>query len=168
MIFMINQDELIIYDFLQSSVVESNYFGKQIVLLSICKMGEDYKNTALTDKIIGAFYIVYNKLGYGFLEKVYENALIIELKKSGLNVKRQSPVKVYYNGEEVGSYFADIIVEDLVIVELKACDGYIDEHVAQLTNYLKASKVEVGLLLNFRIKAQVKRRVFNNEYKTLQ
>ena len=129
-------------------------------------MEQNYKHTELTDKIIQAFYIVYNRLGYGFLEKVYENALMIELNNIGLNAKRQVPVKVYYEGKEVGSYFADIIVNELVIVELKACDGFIDEHEAQLTNYLRASKIEVGLLLNFGHKAQVKRRVFSNEYKT--
>jgi len=129
-------------------------------------MEPNYKHTELTDKIIKAFYIVYNRLGYGFLEKVYENALMIELNSIGLNAKRQVPVKVYYDRKEVGSYFADIIVNELVIVELKACDGFIDEHEAQLTNYLRASKIEVGLLLNFGHKAQVKRRVFSNEYKT--
>ena len=129
-------------------------------------MEPSYKHTELTDKIIKAFYIVYNRLGYGFLEKVYENALMIELNNIGLNAKRQVPVKVYYEGKEVGSYFADITVNALVILKLKACDGFIDEHEAQLTNYLRASKIEVGLLLNFGHKAQVKRRVFSNEYKT--
>jgi GxxExxY protein len=128
---------------------------------------DNYKHAELTDKIIKAFYTVYNRLGYGFLEKVYENALQIELKKEGLEAKKQTPVSVYYDGKEVGHYFADLIVDDLVIVELKACNGFLAEHEAQLTNYLRATKMEVGLLLNFGVKAQVKRKVFSNEYKTL-
>ena len=128
-------------------------------------MEKNYLHTDLTDQIIKAFYKVYNRMGYGFLEKVYENALMIELVNIGLEVKRQVLVKVYYEGEEVGGYFADIVVEGLVILELKACDSFIYEHEAQLTNYLKASKMELGLLLNFGPKAQVKRRVFSNEYK---
>ena len=87
-------------------------------------MEPSYKHTELTDKIIKAFYIVYNRLGYGFLEKVYENALMIELNNIGINAKRQVPVKVYYEGKEVGSYFADITVNELVMLELKACDAY--------------------------------------------
>lgn len=129
-------------------------------------MSENFKHTELTDKIIKAFFNVYNRLGYGFLEKVYENALLIELKKVGLDAKRQMPVNVFYDGIEVGSYFADLIVNDLVIIELKACDGFIEEHEAQLTNYLRATKIEVGLLLNFGVKAQVKRKAFSNEFKT--
>lgn len=128
-------------------------------------MESNFKYTELTHKIIRAFYNVYNRLGYGFLERVYENALVIELNKMGLEAKKQVPLKVYYDNAEVGSYFADLIVNELVIIELKACDGLIEEHEAQLTNYLRATKMEVGLLLNFGAKAQVKRRAFNNEYK---
>ena len=130
-------------------------------------MTDNFKHAELTDKIIKAFYTVYNRLGYGFLEKVYENALVIELNKVGLDAKKQTPLSVYYDGKEIGSYFADIIVNNLVIIELKACDGFAEEHEAQLTNYLRATKIEVGLLLNFGTKAQVKRKVFSNEYKTL-
>ena len=129
-------------------------------------MEENFKHTELTDKIIRCFYNVYNRLGYGFLEKVYSNALVIELNKVGLDVKKQVPVKVYYDGKEVGNYFADLIVDDLVIIELKACSGFIEEHEAQLINYLRATKIEVGLLLNFGIKAQIKRKAFSNSYKT--
>ena len=129
-------------------------------------MEANYKHSEKTDKIIKAFYTVYNRLGYGFLERVYENALVIELAKLGMEARKQVPVKVYYEGNEVGSYFADLIIDNLIIVELKACDGFIDQHEAQLTNYLRASEIEVGLLLNFGPKAQVKRRAFNNEYKT--
>ena len=129
-------------------------------------MDENYKQTELTEKIIRGFYNVYNKLGYGFLEKVYENALIIELTKLGLDVRGQVPVKVFYDGFEVGNYFADLIVNDSVIIELKSCDRFIEEHEAQLTNYLRSTKIEIGLLLNFGAKPQVKRKVFSNQYKS--
>jgi GxxExxY protein len=91
---------------------------------------------------------------------------MIELMKLGLDVKRQLAVKVFYDGKEVGNYFADLIVDDVVIIELKAGEGLVEEHEAQLTNYLRATKIEVGLLLNFGSKAQVKRKVFSNQYKT--
>jgi len=130
-------------------------------------MKPSYKHSDLTDKIIKAFYTVYNKLGYGFLEKVYENALLIELRKMNLNVANQIPVKVYYDGVNVGVYFADLIVNNLVIIELKAAEGLAEEHEAQLTNYLKAAGIEVGLLLNFGKTPQFKRKVFSNEYKIL-
>ena len=128
-------------------------------------MNENYKHTDVTDKIIKAFYTVYNKLGYGFLEKVYENSMMIELGKMGLNVQKQTPIKVFYEGKDVGNYFADLIVEDKVIVELKAEGGIIEEHEAQLTNYLKATEIEVGLLLSFGKSAQIKRKIFSNQYK---
>jgi GxxExxY protein len=117
---------------------------------------------ALTDKIIGAFYDVYNQLGYGFLEKVYENALRNKLRKLGLKVKQQAPINVYYDDEIVGEYFADLIVNDTVIIELKAAAVIEKAHVAQLTNYLKATRHEVGLVLNFGPKPTLARRVFEN------
>ena len=125
----------------------------------------NYKHAEITERIIKAFYTVYNKLGYGFLEKVYENALMIELSKLGLMCVRQFPVEVFYDGQSVGNYFADIIVNGCVIIEIKAAEGLIEEHEAQLTNYLKATNIEVGLLLNFGKAPQVKRKVFTNEYK---
>jgi GxxExxY protein len=127
---------------------------------------ESFKHAELTDKIIRAFYTVYNKLGYGFLEKVYENAMRIELRKSGLEAERQVGINVFYDGEDIGIYFADLIVENLVIIELKAGEGLAEEHEAQLTNYLRATNIEVGLLLNFGKSPQIKRKVFSNEYKT--
>ncbi len=120
----------------------------------------------LTNKIICAFYTVYNTLGHGFLEKVYENALIVELKLLGLIVSQQEGLKVYYKGEQIGDYFADIIVNDLVIIELKATEVLRSDHFAQLTNYLKATDKEVGLLLNFGGKPEFKRIVLGNETKT--
>lgn len=126
-----------------------------------------YLHQELTDKIIRCFYNVYNKLGYGFLEKVYENALMIELKKCGLKAEQQFPVHVFYEEIEVGNYFADILVENKVILELKA--GSLEEailkHELQLTNYLKATNYEVGLLMLFGMKPQVKRKIFTNDLK---
>lgn len=117
------------------------------------------KLETLTDAIISCFYTVYNTLGYGFLEKVYENALLIELESRGLRVQRQHPITVFYNGKAVGEYFADILVEGKVIVEIKATPHIIPEHEAQLLNYLKATGKEVGLLLNFGPSPQVRRRM---------
>jgi len=119
----------------------------------------------LTDKIICAFYNVYNILGSGFLEKVYENALVIELRKIGLFVTQQESVKVYYDGVQVGDYYADIIVNGLVILELKAAESLRNEHFAQLTNYLKATDKEVGLLMNFGSKPEFKRILLTNDKK---
>ena len=119
----------------------------------------------ITDKIIKAFFNVYNKLGFGFLENVYEKSICIELQKMGLTVYPQSPIRIYYDEELVGLYCADILVEDRVIVELKATDTIIEKHEAQLLNYLKATEIEIGLLLNFGHKAEFKRKIFENRYK---
>lgn len=116
----------------------------------------------ITDKIIRKFYKVYNELGYGFLEKVYENALFFELRSLGLFCEKQKPIKVYYQEQLVGEYFADIIVNQSVIIELKAAEGLVEEHEFQLVNYLKATEIEVGLLLNFGKKPIFKRKVFSN------
>jgi len=113
-----------------------------------------------TEKIIGAFYKVYNSLGFGFLEKVYENAMILELKGLEFDFKNQQKLNVFYNGEIVGEYFADIIIEDSIILELKTAKDLGKEHEAQLLNYLKATKIEVGLLLNFGKKPKFKRMIF--------
>ncbi len=114
----------------------------------------------LTEQILQAFYTVYNTLGYGFLEKVYENALALELRCLGLNVKQQAPIRVYYRGQVVGEYFADLVVEGKVILELKAVESIAPAHEAQLVNYLRATGIPVGLLLNFGPKPQFRRRVF--------
>lgn len=125
----------------------------------------NYLHSDITSKIIEAFYNVYNTLGYGFLEKVYENAMMIELKKLGLDAKNQIPLKVYYDDMVVGDYNADILVEGLVIVELKSAETLLPKHESQLVNYLRATEAEVGLLLNFGPKPQKKRRVLTNDYK---
>jgi len=119
----------------------------------------------LTKQIIRAYYNVYNTLGYGFLEKVYENSMVIELNRLGLHGRRQIPIKVYYLGDRVGEYFADIIVEDLVILELKASESLCEEHEMQLLNYLRATSIEYGLLFNFGKKPELKRKIFENKYK---
>jgi GxxExxY protein len=119
----------------------------------------------LTGRIIAAFYAVYRNLGFGFLEKVYERALAIELRRRGLRVVCQKPVRVYYMGELVGEYVADLFVEDRVIVELKAAEALHPAHETQLINYLRATEVEVGLLLNFGGTPQFSRKVFSNTRK---
>lgn len=119
----------------------------------------------LTDVIIKTFYEVYNELGYGFLEKVYLNSLYLELKSKGLNVEAQRKIQVYYKGIEVGQYYADLIVEDLIILELKATDCIVAAFENQILNYLKGTNCEVGLLLNFGTKPEFKRKVFENSRK---
>ena len=123
------------------------------------------KHQEITDKIIKIFYKVYGQLGYGFLEKVYENAVMIEPSKEGIPVVPQAPIKVFYEKEVVGEYFADILVDKKVIVEIKAAKALASEDEAQLLNYLKATDVEVGLLLNFGPKPEVKRKLFDNSRK---
>lgn len=116
--------------------------------------------------VLKSFFSVYNALGYGFLEKVYENAMVVELKKFDLNVQQQVPINVYYEDIEVGFYIADLVINNLVIVELKAAESICLEHEAQLTNYLRATDKEVGLLLNFGRNAQFKRKILDNEFKS--
>lgn len=132
-------------------------------------MDTDFQNTTkhkeLTEKIIRIFYRVYNTLGYGFLEKIYENAMMIEFKNEGIPAVAQSPIEVLYKNELVGEYYADILIDDKVIVEIKAARGLALENEAQLLNYLKATNIEVGLLLNFGPKPQIKRKVFDNHRK---
>ena len=121
-----------------------------------------YLHQDITEKIIKAFYKVYNTLGYGFLERVYQKALLIELRKMGLACKEEYPVKVYYDEMQVGDYRADIIVEDKVIIENKASESLCEDHEYQLINYLKATEIEIGLLLNFGKKPEFKRKIFTN------
>lgn len=123
----------------------------------------------LTDLILKNFYKVYNELGFGFLEKVYENALILELRNNELQCLQQAPIKVYYQQSQVGIYFADILVENKVILELKAGEGgIILEHELQLVNYLKATEYEVGLILFFGDKPTMRRKIFTNQNKKIR
>jgi GxxExxY protein len=119
----------------------------------------------LTEEIMGAFYDVYNDLGYGFLEKVYQNSMYLELIARGFTVEPQKQIKVFYKGKEVGEYYADLLVNGLVILELKAAQTISEDFEAQLLNYLRASPIEVGLLLNFGRNPQVKRKLFENIHK---
>ncbi len=124
---------------------------------------ENYKHSDLTQEIIKEAYYVYNHLGTGFVEKVYENALVVRLKKKNFSVKSQYPIKVYFEGEMVGDFIADIIVDDKVIIELKAVKEINPVHEVQLVNYLKATGIEVGLLINFGEKLKFKRRVYSKK-----
>ena len=119
----------------------------------------------LTEQIIGAYYDVYNSLGYGFLEKVYENALAHLLQKRGLRVGKQQKIHVYFDGVMIGDYYADLVIEERIILELKATEALADEHVAQLMNYLKATTCEIGFVLNFGPEATFKRVYFSNAKK---
>jgi GxxExxY protein len=112
----------------------------------------------LTRQIIGCAYKIHNALGFGFLEKVYENALRIELEKLGLRVKQQEPINVEYEGQVVGEFFADLWVDEHVIIELKSSQTLAQEHEVQLVNYLTATRTDLGLLLNFGPSVQVKRK----------
>ncbi len=115
-----------------------------------------------TKKIIEAFYTVYNTLGYGFLEKVYERAMIIELRRMRLECRSQYPIHVFYEEENIGDYFADIFVGQKVMVEIKASKALCEENEYQLVNYFKATEIEVGLLFNFGKRPQFKRKIFTN------
>ena len=125
------------------------------------KSMENYKHQNITKKIIGAAYKVHNTLGSGFLEKVYQNSLAIELRPLGFLFDIEKPIKVYYRGEIVGDYIADIIVDDKVIIEIKAVKELSSIHEVQLVNYLKATGIEVGLLINFGKSVQIKRRIMD-------
>jgi GxxExxY protein len=128
-------------------------------------MNYDLKFKELTDAVICCFYNVYNILGYGFLEKVYENSMLIELNKLGIDASPQYPISVYYKEHVVGEYFADILVDKFLILEIKAVRNLLPEHEAQLLNYLKATYIEVGLLLNFGPKPEFMRKAFDNARK---
>ncbi len=129
------------------------------------KMHGSLLHRELTDTIIGVFYDVYNELGFGFLESVYEEAMLIALSEKGLEVKQQVAVPVWFRNREIGIYQADLIVEECVIIELKAVRQLVEAHIAQLMHYLRAMKVEVGLVMNFGLKPEFKRRAFENTRK---
>jgi len=126
-------------------------------------MSEQYLHSKLTEELIGIFYDVYNQLGYGFLEKVYQNAMFLELKERNYFVEAQKEISVNYKEVEVGKYYADLIVNESVIIELKASEVLVHENELQLVNYLKATDIEVGLLMNFGKKPEVRRKIFSNK-----
>jgi GxxExxY protein len=121
---------------------------------------------SITDIILKVYYEVYNELGYGFLEKVYQNAMYFELQSLGYKVEAQKQIKVYFKKQLVGEYYSDLLVEDKVIVELKATELLMNVHIAQIINYLKGTPIEVGLLLNFGEKPEFKRFIYTNDRKS--
>lgn len=129
------------------------------------QINTDYLFQEKTQGIIAVFYEVYNALGYGFLEKVYQNAFYQELLRRGFRCEVHKHIEVFFKGRKVGDYFPDIVVDDCVIIELKAVETLCPEHEAQLINYLRATPIEIGLLLNFGLRPQVCRRIFTNDRK---
>lgn len=119
----------------------------------------------ITEAILKVYYEVYNELGSGFLEKVYQNAMYFELKDKGFKVEAQKQIKVDFKKQLVGEYFSDLLVEDKVIVELKATEMLMNVHMAQIVNYLKATEIEVALLLNFGDEPEFKRVIYTNDRK---
>lgn len=125
-------------------------------------MKTDLKHGLITDKILGAFYDVYNELGHGFIESVYHRSLVLALKSVGLNVSSKVPIPVWFRGTRVGRFEADVLVENCVLLELKAARTLDSAHRAQLLNYLRATDIEVGLLLNFGERPEFNRLIFDN------
>jgi|SRR5579872_5025541 GxxExxY protein len=129
---------------------------------------EGLKHRELTEKIIGVFYDVYNELGHGFLETIYEQALAIVLAQAGMKVERQVGVSVWFRSQQVGDFRADMRVDGKVLLEIKAARAIDQAHEKQLLNYLRATDIEVGLLLNFGVKPQFRRLVYENERKKIR
>ena len=127
-----------------------------------------FKHSEITQKIIGVFFEVYNELGYGFLESVYGKSLELALKSSGLNACRKIEIPVMFRGHNVGDFEADMLVDNLVLLELKTARVLDPSHEAQLLNYLRATDIEVGLLLNFGLRPQFKRLIFDNPRKAIR
>ena len=123
------------------------------------------KHSDLSEKVIKIFYQVHTELGYGFSEKIYQKAFGIAMREIGLKVDEQVAINVYYHGEVVGEYFADMLVNEVILLELKSVNSILDEHEAQLLNYLKATEIEVGYVMNFGKSATFERKVFDNERK---
>jgi GxxExxY protein len=145
---------------------QEHYYGVDSVVMNTPPPG--LKHSELTEKIIGIFYDVYNELGHGFLESTYAEALSVALEESGLTTAREVPVPVWFRGRKVGQYFADLIVGGVVLLELKAARTLESAHEAQLLHYLRATEVEVGLLLNFGQRPQFRRLLFDNERKKIR
>lgn len=123
------------------------------------------KHAELSQQIIDCFFKVYNQLGFGFLESVYKKAMLIEERKLGLQVETEVPIPVLYEDERVGEFFADQVVEGIILVEFKAVQALLPEHTAQILNYLNATDIEVGLLFNFGPKPEFHRKSYDNERK---
>jgi GxxExxY protein len=131
-------------------------------------MCAELKHADITDSILSVFYSVYNELGYGFLESVYEESMVIALAQAGHHVGRQVPLHVWFRGHSVGDFRADLIVDRKVIIELKAARALEVAHEAQLLNYLRSTEIEVGLLLNFGLRPQFRRLIFENTRKQIR
>jgi GxxExxY protein len=142
--------------------------GQRLDLLVMTTPLPGLKHSELTEKIIGIFYDVYNELGHGFLESTYAEALVVALEESKLSTARQVPVPVWFRGRKVGQYYADLIVEGVILLELKAARTLESAHEAQLLHYLRATEIEVGLLLNFGTRPQFRRLLFDNERKKIR
>jgi GxxExxY protein len=130
--------------------------------------GSGLKHAELTERIIGIFYDVYNELGYGFLESIYEESLVIALRDAGVVVDRQVQLPVWFRGRKVGDFRADLMVEGKILVELKSARSLESTHEAQLLHYLKSTEIEIGLLLNFGTQPQFRRLLFDNERKKIR
>jgi|SRR6185312_15654633 GxxExxY protein len=126
------------------------------------------KYADVSEKIIGAFYDVYNELGHGFLESIYEESMLIALRQLGLNVNRQVPIPVWFRGQKVGDFRADVCVDHCVLLELKCAKNLDPAHEAQILHYLKSTDIEIGMLLNFGLKPQFRRLIFDNERKKIR
>jgi GxxExxY protein len=131
-------------------------------------MNADFKYAVLTQKIIGVFFEVYNELGTGFLESVYQKSLALALESTGLRVCSRVNIPVWFRGHQVGNFEGDMLVENCVLLELKAARALDSSHQAQLLNYLRATEIEVGLLLNFGSKPEFKRLAFDNSNKRVR
>ncbi|MGC2260963.1 MAG: GxxExxY protein [Candidatus Sulfotelmatobacter sp.] len=149
-------------------IFADQHCNRRVDLLLMEKLESRLKHSALSEKIIGVFYDVYNELGHGFLESTYAQAMLMALEESGLSAAREVPVPVWFRGRKVGQYFADLIVEDVVLLELRAARTLESAHEAQLLHYLRATTVEVGLLLNFGLRPQFRRLLFDNERKKIR
>jgi GxxExxY protein len=146
----------------------NKYRNPRVDLLHMNTPAPGLKHFELTQKIIGVFYDVYNELGHGFLESTYAEALSMALEESGLKAGREVPVPVWFRGRKVDQYYADLIVENVVLLELKAARTLDSAHEAQLLHYLRATEVEVGLLLNFGLRPQFRRLLFDNQRKKIR
>jgi GxxExxY protein len=136
---------------------------------SMEKQNSKLLHAELTEKVLGVYYDVYNEIGHGFLESVYNNCMFLALSKAGMSVRREVPVPVYFRGQDVGQFKADLVVEGCVLIELKAVHNLDRTHEAQVMNYLRATELEVGLLLNFGSpKPQFRRIVFENFNKKIR
>jgi GxxExxY protein len=151
-----------------SRIFTDQNHGNQLDLLVMTTTLPALKHSDPTEKVIGVFYDVYNELGHGFLESTYAQAMVVALEESGLSSMREVPVPVWFRGRKVGQYYADLIVEGVVLIELKAARTLESAHEAQLLHYLRATEIEVGLLLNFGLRPQFRRLLFDNERKRIR